>query len=397
MRGGEVHFLQEPGYKLRSIASPYRLFQVASQPLQDNLKDIIAQLPWDCTHNQGRAFLPVQRHLVSKKMVHSVDLSNATDLFPYSLQEVVLTTIYGKECPYVKLFREVSKSTWDSDIGAIRWTKGQPLGFNPSFFLFTLTHGLLLFHLNGGKHDDQFFVVGDDVVILDTSLYQKYISFLNYMECPYSPTKSINSAELAEFAGKLIVKDHVFPQLKWRQISDDNFIDLARLIGPRIRLLLSSKQNKILDIFAHVSNLSHPYGLNWSYEGSNLHQMILNGLELTFDKSVLGSLTGLSGHVHNQLYADYKHNTQDLIDAVIKDDIVNEIKTFDEKVLSVFQRLGYNRRNYEYFLEGLKDIPGTHAEMFNISPMLPPESVQPSRVTLAQRLSKFLRIPKTRV
>jgi len=396
MVGGEVHFLQEPGYKLRSIASPFRLFQVASEPLKDDLKDLIQRLPWDCTHDQGRAFLPVQQQIKAKKVVHSVDLSSATDLFPYDLQEIVLETIYGKECPHIRLFREVSKSVWNSDIGAIRWTKGQPLGFNPSFFLFTLTHGLLLFHLNGGKYNNEFFVVGDDVVILDTELYTKYISFLNYMECPYSASKSINSAELAEFAGKLILSDLVIPQLKWRQVSDDSFIDLARLIGPRIRLLLSSKQCKVLDVFSHVSNLVHPYGLNWSYEGSNLHQMILNGLKLTLDESVLASLTGLSGRVNNQLYADYGPYSQDLIDIVLTEELHHEIKTFDVKVLSVFSRLGFARKNYEYFLEGLKDIPETHAKVFNIPSMLPPEEVPPSRVTLLQRLSKFLRIPKTR-
>jgi len=109
MAAGEVHFLQEPGYKLRSIASPYRLFQVASEPLKNDLKYLISQLEWDCTHDQGRAFSPIQEAIRQGKKVHSVDLSSATDYFPLDLQLIVLQTIYGTDSPYVKLFRDVSR------------------------------------------------------------------------------------------------------------------------------------------------------------------------------------------------------------------------------------------------------------------------------------------------
>jgi len=387
---GEVHFLQEPGYKLRSIASPYRLFQVASQPLKDDLKDLVSKLPWDCTHDQGRAFGPIQEQIKRQKKVHSVDLSSATDLFPYEIQEIVLSTIYGADSPYLQLFREISRANWKSEIGSIKWTKGQPLGFNPSFFCFTLSHGLLLYTLNGGKWDNDFFVVGDDVVILSDVLHQKYIDTLALLECPYSPTKSISSDKLAEFAGKLILSDLVVPQLKWRQVSDDNFIDLARIIGPRIRLILSRQQNKVLDVFAHVSDLVHPYGLNWSYEGSTLDKMIKAGMELTFQDSVLSSLTGLSNTVHKQLYADYGPVTEDLYCLIRKDEIATEIQTFDEKVLAVYRRLGFARVFHEYFLENLKDIPEAHVKLHAEARLLPLETLPPARETLFQRLSKFL-------
>jgi hypothetical protein len=248
---GEVHFLQEPGYKLRSIASPYRLFQVASEPLKNDLKVVVKSLPWDCTHDQGRAFGPIQEAIKANRVIHSVDLSNATDYFPLDLQEIVLQTIYPKDGHYIELVREISRAFWKSEVGLIRWTKGQPLGFNPSFFLFTLTHGLLLYGLNGYKWDHDFFVVGDDVVILNDTLYRQYINTLHHFGCPYSKDKSINSDKLAEFAGKVIIEDMVIPQLKWRHVSDDNFIDIARLVGPRIRTLLTKRQNALGCICTH--------------------------------------------------------------------------------------------------------------------------------------------------
>jgi len=391
MIAGEVHYLQEPGYKLRSIASPYRLFQVASEPLKVDLKRLIASLPWDCTHNQGRAFEPVQEALRSKRTVHSVDLSNATDYFPLELQETVLSTVYGSDSPWIKLFRDVSRSSWLSEIGMIKWTQGQPLGFGPSFFLFTLSHGILLHALNGHRWNHDFFVVGDDVIILNDTLYRKYIRILDLLGCPYSPDKSISSCELAEFAGKLILPEIIIPQLKWRSVSDDNFIDLARLIGPRIQKLLNKRQNAVLSVFAHVPDFIHPYGLNWSYPGSNLEKMVRAGMELSFEQSVLSSLTGLSESVHRQLYADYGYLTSDLGSLIREDEVKSEILTFDEKVKSVFLKLGFARKQYEYFLEGLKDIPVTRVDELANHPTLPLELLQPSRVTLLQRLVRFLK------
>jgi hypothetical protein len=392
MVAGEVHFLQEPGYKLRSIASPYRLFQVASEPLKNDLKLLVSSIPWDCTHDQGRAFGPIQEAIKKHSVVHSVDLSNATDYFPLEVQEIVLQTIYGIDCPYVELFRDVSRSFFDSEIGMIRWNKGQPLGFGPSFFTFTLSHGLLLYALNGYKWDHDFYVVGDDVVILNDTLYRQYINALRHLGCPYSPDKSISSRTLAEFAGKVILPDLVIPQLKWHDVSDENFIDIARLLGPKVRNLLTKRQSRVLDVFAHIPDFIHPYGLNWSYPGSNLEKMIKSGLELEFRETVLSSLTGLSESVHKQLYADYGYLTDDLKGLIIADEVRDEIRTFDEKVRSVFLRLGYARRfPSEYFLEGLKDIPEAHGDDNACHRLLPLETLLPSRVTLLQRLSQFLK------
>jgi hypothetical protein len=390
MCAGEVHFLQEPGYKLRSIASPYRLFQVASEPLKNELGRIVSNLEWDCTHNQEKAFPTVQELLRKHKTVYSVDLSNATDYFPFSLQKLVLEQVFGKKNPYVSLFDDVSRSVWHSEIGDIRWNKGQPLGFNPSFFSFTLTHGLLLQTLSGASSwNHEFFIVGDDVLITNKKLFDNYCNCLEQLGCPYSPEKSLVSNELAEFAGKIILPDKVFPQLKWRDTSDENFLDLARLIGRNIRFLLTKKQNQVLDVFAHIPDFIHPMGLNWSYPGSNLELMVAKGLSLCFEERVLNSLTGLSRHIHNQIYSDYGVHTNDLIGTICKDRTDEIVHTFDEKVKSVFLRSGFARKHYEYFLEYLKDIPEALCDGSNHH-KLPLEDRPPSRVTTLQRLSKYV-------
>lgn len=393
MVAGEVHFLQEPGYKLRSIASPYRLFQVASEPLKDALKDVVASLPWDVTHDQTRAFPVMQEALRQRRKVFCLDLSNATDYFPLELQEAVLSTVFTSDSRYVSLVSEISRANWLSDMGVIRWNRGQPLGFNPSFFLFTLTHGLLLLTLLGKEWDREFFVVGDDVVILDEGLYLRYRDTLSLLGCPYSKDKTLVSNEIAEFVGKVVTPYMVIPQLKWRSISDDNFLDLARLLGPRIRKLLTKKQNHVLNVFAHVADEVHPYGLNWSYPGSNRAAMVKAAVALLFEERVLSSLTGLSARLNHQLYADNGPYTQDFLNVVCKDNARVVAETFDEKVISVFRELGYSRHYAsEYFLEGLAGIPQALKLMGSAhSSELPLESKPPARVTLLQRLLGFLR------
>jgi hypothetical protein len=94
--GGEIHFLQENGGKLRSIASPLRIHQQALKPLGKELYRLIQLLPWDCTHDQTCAIPHIQSCLRQGGHVHSVDLSSATDHFPLSLQETALRAIFRR-------------------------------------------------------------------------------------------------------------------------------------------------------------------------------------------------------------------------------------------------------------------------------------------------------------
>lgn len=77
IRVGNVAFIQEPGGKLRSVASPFRLFQLALKPFGDRLYQIARKMPWDCTHDQSAAFEPIRSALEKGTKVYSVDLSSA--------------------------------------------------------------------------------------------------------------------------------------------------------------------------------------------------------------------------------------------------------------------------------------------------------------------------------
>jgi len=326
--GGEVHFLQEPGLKLRAIASPYRIHQLALKPIGDAIYNIVKGLPWDCTFNQSKAMQWIQKSLSEGKVVHSIDLTGATDYFPLGLQLEALRSIFG-DIKDIELIEEISRLRWKSEKGDIQWKRGQPLGLYPSFGMFTLTHGLLLLFLLKKQYDHQFFVVGDDVVILDDDLFRSYTHIMDVMKCPWSPSKSLSSSLLSEFAGKVITKDVVLPVYKWRKMSNDNFLDLCKNLGPKSRVLLTAPQREVFD---SVKHLLEPVGLNMSYPGSNLYEMMKKTDEFlrVCEKHVMGSLVDLVRVIHRNSYGSHTPYALDLQE--VKD--IQE--TFDEKVLNVF-------------------------------------------------------------
>lgn len=264
---GRIGLIQEPGYKLRAVANPGRVFQFALHKLGNALYRGLEKLPWDCTFEQSKAHPFIQSHLRNGGTVFCVDLRNATDFFPFALQRnLMLETLPDSDkefLSHVNLFSEISRSPWKLGDGFISWSTGQPLGLYPSFASFAATHGFLLFHLNGQVWNNSFFVLGDDVVILDYHLFTKYVETLSDLGCPTSPEKSLISQECAEFAGNMIFADRIVPLIKWRDISDDNFVEIAKYLGPKSLSIFQPRQRKVLEKI-----MSYPtIGCGWNPKG----------------------------------------------------------------------------------------------------------------------------------
>jgi hypothetical protein len=380
--GGKISFIQEPGYKLRSVANPMRSYQLALLPFGKAIYREVKALPWDCTHDQQLAHPYIQNHLSQGETVHSVDLSSATDFFPLDLQLAALTAVFGK-VQDIDLFAEISRSEWKSPLGPLSWKQGQPLGLYPSFGSFTMTHGLLLYWLSGSAYHHQFFVVGDDVVILDEDLFIKYSEWLTAHGCPYSAEKSISSNELSEFAGKIITSNAVYPQYKWRRMSDDNFLDLCRSLGNKSRSLLSSRQKLIFDKF---KDLLPPVGLGFSHPGENYADMWLRTLDfMDMEKVARRSLMGLRSIVNTRLYTDFSTNSNDSYSHFDENVLKELLVTFDEKVRHVIKQTVFaNYRNILSMIDAFECLPD------QVGLDLPSKFSEPSRVTTLQRYEKLL-------
>jgi hypothetical protein len=266
--GNVVPLVKDGGWKVRWIANPFRLHQLALRPLGEALFKSLRRLPWDCTFEQDKAHKVIQDHLKSGRIAYAVDLTAATDRFPLSLQLAVLESVYPIN-EHVLLFRDLSRGLWRSPIGTVRWAKGQPMGLYPSFPAFALTHGLLLLHLSGTRYKKQFFVLGDDVVILDCELYKRYIHLLDKLECPVDVNKCIISNQITEFAGKIITGDTVFPKFKIgdRGSHKDSFVELCRTYGQGFRFFLPKN---LRQVFEKVAHLLPPWGSDQTIAGPAL-------------------------------------------------------------------------------------------------------------------------------
>jgi len=385
--GGKIAFIQEPGGKLRSVASPYLAFQLALRHFGRSVYRLAHLLPWDCTHDQSQPIPTLQDRLRKNHVIHSVDLSSATDYFPLEVQVKMMRAIFGN-IPDISLFETISRSTWLSPIGPIRWNRGQPLGLFPSFAVFTVSHGLLLWALSGFKWQKKFYVLGDDVVILDDILYHRYLAALKQLGCPYSPDKSISSSRLCEFAGKVITSESVTPQYKWREMSNNNFVDIARQLGHRSRTLLSRRQKVVFDLIKHCTL---PYGLNFSFKGSDL--MTMEKLtQQTFgsvDKKVLESLVDQTSIINKAVYSSNYSASKKMLSPTQVDlpVVLEKLSTFDEKVRMVLRKLlpWFHQKSQEP-----RNFSGVPQALGCTD--LPVVSLQPSRGTLLDRLEFLLNI-----
>jgi hypothetical protein len=259
--GSLVPLTKDGGWKVRWIASPYRIHQLALKPLGSALFKALSKLPWDCTFDQEKPYSFVQEHLKNGGVCHAVDLSAATDYFPLSLQLSVLRSIFGK-VPDIDLFEELSRSDWtNKTLGLeVRWTNGQPMGLYPSFPSFALTHGILLDFLSEGR-PNTFFVLGDDVIILDGRVYTAYMEMLKTLGCPHNPDKSIVSSGVTEFAGKIITPERIVSAFKWRDVGSENFMDLMRTFGQRFEPMLRRRERRV---YHALKRFLQPHGCNHS-------------------------------------------------------------------------------------------------------------------------------------
>ena len=259
---GTIGLIQEPGYKLRTVANPFPVYQLALSKFGSCLYNALQRIEEDATFRQESAILDIQEYMREGGELVAFDLSSATDRFPFDLTLRCLQQVEGIHSDDLDLWSRVSRATWKSPYGDISWSNGQPLGVYPSFAAFALSHHAVVRSVTQGFYR----ILGDDVVINKVDS-QKLAKLYEALGCDISHDKSIDSPHLTEFGGRLITKDKILAQPKWHDISDRSFMDLARQVGPTILGLLKPRQKHIVKILSEVPSALHPYGLNWNPKG----------------------------------------------------------------------------------------------------------------------------------
>jgi hypothetical protein len=380
--------IQEAGYKLRAVANPGRVFQRVLEPLGDLLFKVLRDLPWDCTFDQSKAVVPLQHALFNNQRVFCYDLSNATDLFPLRIQRVILDYLLP-DSQYPELFTELSRGLWMyPGKGWIQWKTGQPLGLYPSFASFALAHGLILQGLLNRPWSGQFYILGDDVVILDERLATSYYQYMTTIGCKISAPKSLVSSSLAEFAGRLISKDEVVPLMKYRNLSDDSFVDIARSLGPRSVWLMKPKQRRVIREIAEVPEFFG--GMGWNPQGLPIQDRLKNWI---YDDPQ--PVTRLTGHtrtiIRNYLNSDMIGSVSSFLEeeGVSPSYLLVDL-SLDQRVQDLVRsKLGETLVPLSHLLgKNLDEVLGSDVDLPYLTPEL--EAKRPSLLTAWMRRLGFL-------
>jgi hypothetical protein len=194
--------------KARVVAMTNWWIQIGLYPLHKSIFDLLGRLPTDGTFDQVS---PIKR-LTGLKLddsFYSLDLSAATDRLPIDLQEQILTVLIGADSASMwrTLLSVPYATSVRGDSPSIRYAVGQPMGAYSSWAMLALTHHLIvLMSSHTSKPFSSYAVLGDDVVIQDSSVAREYLSLMNYLGVEISLPKSMISYNHLEFAKKIFTK-----------------------------------------------------------------------------------------------------------------------------------------------------------------------------------------------
>jgi len=276
---GAVSCVQEPGYKGRFIANPYRSLQAAAYPLFRWTEQVCLRITGNYQFDQALGRKRAHSLLLENSFALSIDLEGATDNFPRSLVAFTLREL-GVDERWVRFYLEVCALPWHlprswrsvSGCDEVTWTQGQPLGWYPVFnAALSITLGALV---QGACYQtresddytagDTSVQVGDDLVVFNETAGDLVIGLLGDLGTPVSKDKTLRSVDACEFCSRLITKDGEYPSYKWRQPSDDNFFDIVKAFGREGYVLLTRRQVSIAKV---LETVPEPWGLGLNPHG----------------------------------------------------------------------------------------------------------------------------------
>lgn len=228
-----LHRIEEPAGKVRIVAITDYWTQFLMKPVHDLVFGALRNLPQDGTFDQEACVDRVVQRVKDiaatcggEAPVFSFDLSSATDRMPVHLYQELLSHIIGfEEATLWKHLLTARKwwdrdSAWDPDeglqpVGAWKprfYAVGQPMGAYSSWALLALAHHALVQYVAGlvGRHSwfEDYAIVGDDIVILDREVADRYREVLSELGVQISMEKSLVSERgVFEFCKRLVTPE----------------------------------------------------------------------------------------------------------------------------------------------------------------------------------------------
>jgi len=206
MYTGKLAIIKDPELKRRIIAMVDYLSQWVLKPIHMGILDLLKSLPQDRTFTQDPFNI---WDWSNNEPFYSLDLSAATDRFPVVLQKKLLSYIYD-DSNFANNWMNLltNRKFYSKDLGyTLQYSVGQPMGAYSSWAAFTITHHLVVHYsafLAGYDHFDQYIILGDDIVIKNDKVAQKYIGIMTKWGVAISMHKTHISKDTYEFAKRWI-------------------------------------------------------------------------------------------------------------------------------------------------------------------------------------------------
>jgi hypothetical protein len=195
--------------KTRLIAIGDYWSQTSLKPLHSYLNTVLRSIPQDQTFNQGAGLkdLPFS----SDRTYYSFDLKAFTDRLPIKILVGLLTCAFGhvKAIAWYDIINgyDFEYRNPKGSLNNIRYNVGNPMGFYTSWPLTTLCHHFLIFvccqEIGTSWNKANYKLLGDDIIIFDDSLAEKYQEIISLIGMDIQLQKSHIGNSLFEFAKRL--------------------------------------------------------------------------------------------------------------------------------------------------------------------------------------------------
>lgn len=295
---GRIIALPEPGIKFRVVNQPHLLLNSLSVNLGEKLKRINSSWVVQGVYSHSKCVEDIRQVIIDiykpndlGPEIHSIDLKNFTDRFPYKgfqsviLDELVLNGFISKFDKSVMDFICEAKYLFLDRDETIAYGVGTPQGTYPSFPLASMANGMLLY-LAATKvlgrdvlfEDIPGRIIGDDTVIWNTQVADLYCHYVEGLGVEISRTKSIQSRYCAEMCSKIIHHLGIFEQKKLIPIDTvSSFISNFEYYGDALIELSSESQSLICEL----RQIPKPYGL-----GRDLSELLKSQTEMTYHEEL---------------------------------------------------------------------------------------------------------------
>lgn len=201
----------DKGGKTRTVAIVDYYSQRCLKPLHESIMGLLASLVSDGTYSHQNVGKFAQLKTKEKSFIYCADLTAFTDRFPASIQRELLFELLKDDEMSQALWTLLAERSftvaWSGEV--VTYQCGQPMGAYASWALCSLAHHLLIEycgHLVGIPAKYHYKQIGDDTIITEPAIAQKYQELITALGVEISQSKTVCSPALSDYSGAEVAK-----------------------------------------------------------------------------------------------------------------------------------------------------------------------------------------------